>query len=100
SRRRKKPWRRRRKIWTRSVPEPFATHVVIGFGGGALLGEGGEFRRGQQLGERPHGGAAHQRRSIVQCGSRGRSERGIAAIADRDHHIAQEAVAADALDRR
>ena len=50
--------------------------------------------------QRPHGRAAHQRRGIVEQPLGLRGERGIARIADRDQHIAHEAVAPDALDRR
>jgi hypothetical protein len=54
----------------------------------------------EKLAKRPHGASAHQRRSIAKmrldCGD----ERRIARIARRDQHIAQEAVAPGALDRR
>ena len=49
--------------------------------------------------ERPHRGAAHQRRGIAEqpLGLAGKAC--VAGIADRDQHIAHETVAADALDR-
>ena len=50
--------------------------------------------------ERPHRGAAHQRRGIGEQPLGLGRERGIAGIADRDQHVAHEAVAAGALDRR
>ena len=50
--------------------------------------------------ERPDGGAAHQRRGIVEQPLGLRRERALAAIADRDQHIAHEAVAPGALHRR
>ena len=53
-----------------------------------------------QLRQRPHRRAAHQRACIVEQALGLCRQRRIAGVADRDQHIADEAVAADALDRR
>ena len=52
------------------------------------------------IAQRPHRGAAHQRACVVEQPLGLRCQRRIAGVADRDQHIANEAVAADALDRR
>ena len=50
--------------------------------------------------QRPDGSAAHQRRGVVEQRDRRVRRAAIAGIADGDQHVADEAVAADALDRR
>ena len=54
----------------------------------------------QQSAQRPHGGAAHERRGVIQQPFGLMRQRRLARVADRDQHIAHEAVAADALDGR
>src|SRR5262249_36331279 len=54
----------------------------------------------RELRQRPYGGAAHEGRGICEAPLDDGDCRGIAAVAERDEHIADEAVAARALDRR
>ena len=49
--------------------------------------------------ERPHRGAANQRRGIAEQSLGFAGKACVSGIADRDQHVAQKAVAADALDR-
>ena len=77
---------------------PFLAHGGIGFAFGRA-GVGGEPRR-IEPGQRPHRGAAHQRRGVVEQPLGFARQRGVAGVADRDQHIADEAVAPGALHRR
>jgi len=75
---------------------PFGDDLGSGFGGATFP----SFKpRAIETAERPYRGAAYQRRGIAEqpLGLAGKA--GIFGIADRDQHVAQKAIAADALDR-
>src|SRR5580693_3988431 len=55
--------------------------------------------RAIETAERPHRGAANQRRSIAEQSLSFAGKACVFGIADRDQHVAQKPVAADALDR-
>src|SRR5260370_33383734 len=69
----------------------------IGFGGAKFCLA--SFRsRGVETAERPYRGAATQWRSIAEQSLGFAGEANVFGIADRDQHVAQKAVAANALD--
>ncbi len=86
------------KSRARGAVPPFAPHDFVGLSGRSLCLSSERFRR-EQLRQRPHRRAAHQRAGVIEQSLRLDSQRGIAGVADRDQHVAHEAVAADALDR-
>ena len=83
------------------------TLAVIAAISACTSGSGSSRRRrgiaapGTRPGIGPERGRAHQRRCVVEAGFRRRDQLGkrLRRIADRDQHVAHEAVAADALDR-
>src|SRR4051812_49579618 len=79
---------------------PLLTHALV-----ALVAHCGSLRRLEltpwhQLPQRPHRGPAHQRALILQQSPRLVRQCRITGVADRDQHVAQKAVAADAFHRR
>ena len=79
---------------------PIHSLLTAGSGSSACTRAQGPEALRRQTRQRPHRHGAHQRRSVVEPRLDQRHERRIAGIAGGDQHIAQEAVAAGALDRR
>src|SRR5713101_7658840 len=81
-------------------PPPFFTDAVVGFRRQCSHRQRLKLLALQQLRERPYCRAADQRASIIKQPPRFSSQSRVMGVADRDQHIADKAVAADALDRR
>src|SRR5579862_1930610 len=76
---------------------PFRQHILIRLDV-ARSGERRERASIEQLRQRPHRRAPHQWVRVAQQPPRLVCQRSIVRIADRDQHIADKAIAADALD--
>ena len=77
-----------------------AAHSAMTSGSDSRCAAAQSFEPGAiETAERPHRGAANQRRSIAEQSLGFAGETGVLGIADRDQHVAQKTVAADALDR-
>ena len=79
---------------------PLCADTLIGFVANSRRRACRKFPRLHQLRQRPHRRAAHQRAVIAEQAFGICRKAHIAGIADRDQYIADEPVAADALDRR
>ena len=106
------PWRRAAAPAPRRVAEaeaeqgaahrrlPFRAHLGIRLAAARARGGGAARSVGTSRAQRPDRRTAHQRRGIAEQRLRLGGQRRLAAVADRDQHVADEPVATDALDRR
>ena len=83
----------------RAGPAPFVQHRRVALGRREAGAERVVVGLRREPGGRPDRHGAHQRRGVREQPPGGRPDRRIAAIADGDQHVADEAIAPDPLDR-
>src|ERR1700730_9833058 len=79
---------------------PFHAHALISLGIHRTRRQRLELALPHQLRQRPYGSTPDQRAGVIQQAFGFDGQGAVAAVADRDQHVADEPVAADALDRR
>src|ERR1700749_3456209 len=79
---------------------PFRAHALITLGADLVRCKRLKRLRRHQLRQRPNRGAADQRALILEQALRLASQGGVIGVTDRDQHVADKSIAADALDRR